>query len=876
MDKPVSQQLPRVLVLSATGLGSRSATGHLMAKLFANWRSKELLSIYTAPPSSSKFKSIAVSFRPGEAEMAKVIRAVEKFDPEVIYYRPVDNPPEFAELSGRILKQLGKPYIIHIMDDWPSRLEMRDGVDSEHMIAELKSHIAGADVCLSICEAMSSEYQQRYGRSFIPIANGVRPDQLGPVQKLEKPFRVLYSGALAEDMTYQSVLDVATAVSNLSHSHDICLDIRTMPWFENAGRAIADRPGVTLKKMASNRRYAKMLNQADCLLIAYNFDDATKLYTQLSLANKLPECLGSGTPVLAYGPPGIATIDTLLDLDAAIVIPQQGVPELELELRKLMENSAHRERLATKAMRIALDKFNIIDIQNRFQTLIGDASMKNNTVSTMSNVDQANVVVAGPHSRESKAHIDETKIVASYSAQSAPGFMIDVGAHHGSAFMPFHKAGWTVHGFEPDPKNRGYLEERYTKLDRFELDSRAVSDVDGNIVPFYVSEESTGISGLSAFRETHEKVCDVETVTLKTYMQSKNIEKVDFLKIDTEGFDLMVLKGFPWDSVQPEFVECEFEDNKTKPLGYEFDDIASFLVDRGYHVFVSEWHPIVRYGIKHQWRGLFKYPGHLQSDQAWGNLLAFKSEPDMDLLKKSIAGNLECEVIEEKQPSGADIPKIAEPKAQLTSPAAKVATNVKQPPVSSNRLVNYIRMFTSFYFSPPGVVLVLSALFVGASIFFFPTIPEPWNYVSLGLGALSLMFVPAYFYARNRFLTSLEIANRTPLPSRQPQSANAASGSALKDVERRMLQAMAEIDEVQAELGEMRDQTASIDELVSDLQSGLLKSESSVANTERSMAALTEDLDHVTQDIPLLVSKYMDLKRQILHLESSIARLKKD
>lgn len=864
------QKLPKVLVLSATGVGSNTATGDLMAKLFANWSRSNLLALNTGHRSSLKFRSTQVSSLTSAKEVASLLKAIQAFAPDVIYYRPVDNPPEFSSFASHVLSVLGRPYVIHMMDDWPSRLAVENPVLAESMDLGLRGLLSKASCCLSICEAMSFDYQQRYGVEFVPIANGVALDQIGPLRTSVRPFRVVYSGALAADMTYQSVLDVAEAVSSLSTTHDISLEIRTMPWFAQAGREIANRPGVVLKKTVSKRQYAKMLNQSDCLLIAYNFDDATKLYTRLSLANKLPECLASGVPVLAYGPAGIATIDTLVNLDVAAVVDRPGVEGLKSKLQELMADPSLGQGLATAAMGAARDSFNLVEIQNHFQSLIGSAAMKNNHSSTVSAVDEANEVIAGPHSREAKAHIDETKIIASYVAKSPAGLMIDVGAHHGSAFMPFQRVGWTVHGFEPDPKNRSYLEDRYHNLDRFELDSRAVSDVDGNTVPFYTSEESTGISGLSAFRDSHEKVCEVETVTLKTYMQAKNIEKVDFLKIDTEGFDLMVLKGFPWDKVKPDFVECEFEDNKTTPLGYEFDDIAQFLVDQGYHVFVSEWHPIVRYGIKHQWRGLFRYPGKLQSNQAWGNLLAFSEAPDMQRLGQAVAANADWEKTADAPLDIAEIHKISEPHVQRhasssansnSQPSAKVGTNVNQPPLSSNRLVNYLRMFTHFYASPPGWVMLMSVLAVGVCGYAFSRVPEPWSYAAALLGLLILMFVPAYLYARNRFLTTNEIANNIPIYS-PPQDSSELTKKALAVLEQRLLKTDAEMDEFRVALLEVQDIAA--------------VSESKVADSQKGFAALAEESGAIGKDFPLLVAKYMDLKRQVLRLENSIVNLSKD
>jgi hypothetical protein len=100
---------------------------------------------------------------------------------------------------------------------------------------------------------------------------------------------------------------------------------------------------------------------------------------------------------------------------------------------------------------------------------------------------------------------------------------------------------------------------------------------------------------------------------------------VDFLKIDTEGHDLFVLQGFPWERNRPQVIECEFEDLKSKPLGYTTKDMADFLVGKGYTVYVSEWHPILKYGQRHDWHRLQKYPCDLACYEAWATCWRFPS-----------------------------------------------------------------------------------------------------------------------------------------------------------------------------------------------------------------------------------------------------------
>ncbi len=205
------------------------------------------------------------------------------------------------------------------------------------------------------------------------------------------------------------------------------------------------------------------------------------------------------------------------------------------------------------------------------------------------------------------------------------GVMIDVGAHFGTTAETFLRSGWNVYAFEPDADNREILEGVQARYSKLRIDARAVSDTDGQEMPFYRSDVSTGISGLSAFHETHTQAGMVTTVSLAHFCEENKIENVDFLKIDVEGFDLFVLQGFDWESITPSVIVCEFEDRKTRPLGYTFTDLAGFLANKGYEIAVSEWQPIVEYGQRHKWNRLFSYPGDLENKDGWGNLIAFQS-----------------------------------------------------------------------------------------------------------------------------------------------------------------------------------------------------------------------------------------------------------
>ena len=238
-------------------------------------------------------------------------------------------------------------------------------------------------------------------------------------------------------------------------------------------------------------------------------------------------------------------------------------------------------------------------------------------------------------------HLDEVDIVFDI-LQKKQGVMIDVGAHHGSALAKFAKIQWKIYAFEPDKNNRKILIENYGNYKNVDIDSRGCSDKEQKNVSFFTSEESTGISGLSAFVDSHIETDKIEITTLVKAIKEKSIKEVDFLKIDTEGFDYFVLCGFPWDKIKPSMIVCEFEDKKTKPLGYNYQELGNYLIEQGYKVVLSEWYPIERYGIRHKWRCFKSFPSELEDINGWGNMIAYKENFHEEMIKKLLKYERKC------------------------------------------------------------------------------------------------------------------------------------------------------------------------------------------------------------------------------------------
>lgn len=167
--------------------------------------------------------------------------------------------------------------------------------------------------------------------------------------------------------------------------------------------------------------------------------------------------------------------------------------------------------------------------------------------------------------------------------------MIDVGACVGQVSVPFLASEWSADLFEPDAACEPHLQalERHFG-ERVRVHRMAVSDSAGPALSYYRS--ATGLSGLSPspFGAT-EATVQVAATRLDRFCRDHDVNAIDLLKVDAEGWDFDVLYSHDFENLPPRLVMVEFGTEFDRQPLDEIRSAITWMKARGYDALVFSY-----------------------------------------------------------------------------------------------------------------------------------------------------------------------------------------------------------------------------------------------------------------------------------------------
>jgi len=143
------------------------------------------------------------------------------------------------------------------------------------------------------------------------------------------------------------------------------------------------------------------------------------------------------------------------------------------------------------------------------------------------------------------------------------GRYLEIGGYHPTRLSNtyrLYKKGWTGIVIEPNPDVKSIFKKIRPKDEFLNI---GISEKGGNLT--YYKYLIPALNSFSKIDNGHKIIGVTKIKTKKITVVVK--ENFDFLSLDTEGFDAMILRNWPWEKCKPKII-C-VEDENLKINGYK-------------------------------------------------------------------------------------------------------------------------------------------------------------------------------------------------------------------------------------------------------------------------------------------------------------------
>ncbi|TPV33868.1 FkbM family methyltransferase [Paucihalobacter ruber] len=175
--------------------------------------------------------------------------------------------------------------------------------------------------------------------------------------------------------------------------------------------------------------------------------------------------------------------------------------------------------------------------------------------------------------------------------------LFDIGANVGQTIKDFKEVfeSSTIHAFEPSPDTFQILKNATSNFKNVYYWNVGVASQPGELMlnEYQLSNTNSFLESKTDNNAQLKKKTPVKIITIDQFCETHTIDKIDVLKIDTEGFELEVFKGthncFAAQKIGLLFFETTFNNHHDKAP--RFTELCDFAIAQGFELVA--FYPIV-------------------------------------------------------------------------------------------------------------------------------------------------------------------------------------------------------------------------------------------------------------------------------------------
>ena len=259
------------------------------------------------------------------------------------------------DLAMRISKDYNIPIVTYICDEFYF-VEKKKQVMGQLQLSLLQHKIEQlmkvTKKNVVICDSLKEQYTKKFNVPAITIMTGSNYSIAQKITNKKEVSSITYMGNLAYKR-YESIAEIGKVLDEINEEHDLKyrLKLYTGNLSEEAQKAFSCVKSIEYCGYVTGDAFRAKFEESDILLHTESFDKECIDRVKNSISTKIADSLGSGIPLLAYGPDNIASIEYLINNKCAYVILNKA--ELKKGLMKLMIDSELRNEISDNGIKIA-------------------------------------------------------------------------------------------------------------------------------------------------------------------------------------------------------------------------------------------------------------------------------------------------------------------------------------------------------------------------------------------------------------------------------------------------------------------------------------------------------------------------------------------
>lgn len=287
----------------------------------------------------------------GKWKTKKLLSWVDEFNPDVIFLASGDYSFIY-DIALTLAKYKNIPLAISCMDDYYFFNKNEDKLGGKAVHRSFMKHVRKtmdyASCLYPICEKMGRDYAKLFNKPYYTLPT---PSSISEPLNEEKTNAISYIGNLGLKRNEQLIaLGKALKSINCENKPEY-INVYSAESRPEILKDMTKENGINFHGSISSDEVLKIMGSSMAVIHTESFDEITRKSVAYSVSTKIADSLASGTPILAYGPSEIASIEYLQSNDSAFCITEND--DLIKKLEEFISNIELRNRIAKNAITLA-------------------------------------------------------------------------------------------------------------------------------------------------------------------------------------------------------------------------------------------------------------------------------------------------------------------------------------------------------------------------------------------------------------------------------------------------------------------------------------------------------------------------------------------